>query len=749
MTLLTNIEKKSTLAKLLATENIQVEQNNVQTASFDVANRILTIPIFKHENKDVIDMLIAHECAHALWTGLDDWKSITEESDEYKSYCNVLEDCRIDKMIQKKYPGIVKNYINGYKELIKIDFFGVNNKDVNTLNLIDRINLFYKSSKTADISFADAEWVIDEIDNLKTLDDVKVLAKKLLEQEKAKQESTSDDHGQGQNDDDTKNNNQEHNESESSYVDYDVKDNDDNDDNSDNDTDIQQSEENSETNDGDTESVTEKNDEPDSYNGEKNTLMPKTVSNAQQNTDKVTYNGDQYLKYFSIPDVDLKKAIVSNSVFIQDHRKYYVHSVTKSYSNSQHKKYYDWAKSDFKKFKRDNEKVVNYLVKEFEMKKSATAYKRASTDKTGVLDSLKLKNYKFSDDIFKRLTVLPDEKNHGFIFLLDWSGSMVDCLGSTIDQLTNLIYFAKKINIPFEVYAFSEMNNKYGDGRADKPFIYKNGDLQFDSNIRLINIASHKLKKKDLDESLFYLHMHKNYYVDYYNQRGRYLSNSRYQGYMIQPPEAYYLSSTPLNESLVVLNKLIPLFKNKYSIEKLSLITLTDGHANGRNSYVIGRPMTAKQFSDWRMKIVPVIKDGNKTYSYKKDKKAYGSRHYSSRDYTGLLMTYLKKKHIITVVGFHIVKNSKNYGVGEYVKDSYDKSHTKQLNKGYMTAELKHGYDDFWILNNKKLAVVNDNKIDDIQEDMKPGQIKKLFAGGMKSRLTSRIVLNKFIENVA
>ena len=106
-------------------------------------------------------------------------------------------------------------------------------------------------------------------------------------------------------------------------------------------------------------------------------------------------------------------------------------------------------------------------------------------------------------------------------------------------------------------------------------------------------------------------------------------------------------------------------------------------------------------------------------------------------------------KHIITVVGFHIVKNSKNYGVGEYVKDSYDKSHTKQLNKGYMTAELKHGYDNFWILNNKKLAVVNDNKIDDIQENMKPGQIKKLFAGGMKSRLTSRIVLNKFIENVA
>ena len=51
---------------------------------------------------------------------------------------------------------------------------------------------------------------------------------------------------------------------------------------------------------------------------------------------------------------------------------------------------------------------------------------------------------------------MPDEKNHGFIFLVDWSGSMINCMDSTIDQLVNLIYFAKKINIPFEVYAFTE-----------------------------------------------------------------------------------------------------------------------------------------------------------------------------------------------------------------------------------------------------------------------------------------------------
>ena len=47
----TTVENKSQLAKLLATENIEVQENAVQTASFDVKDRILTIPIFKEEQR--------------------------------------------------------------------------------------------------------------------------------------------------------------------------------------------------------------------------------------------------------------------------------------------------------------------------------------------------------------------------------------------------------------------------------------------------------------------------------------------------------------------------------------------------------------------------------------------------------------------------------------------------------------------------------------------------------------------------
>ena len=39
------IESKSLLAKLMATENLTIEQRPVQTASFDVRNRVLVVPI--------------------------------------------------------------------------------------------------------------------------------------------------------------------------------------------------------------------------------------------------------------------------------------------------------------------------------------------------------------------------------------------------------------------------------------------------------------------------------------------------------------------------------------------------------------------------------------------------------------------------------------------------------------------------------------------------------------------------------
>ena len=113
----------------------------------------------------------------------------------------------------------------------------------------------------------------------------------------------------------------------------------------------------------------------------------------------------------------------------------------------------------YRDFRKQSQKEVNYLVKEFECRKSADAYARSGESKTGVLDTTKPHTYRYSEDIFKKVTVVPDGKNHGLIFLLDWSGSMQYEILPTVQQVLNLTSFCKKVQIPFEVYAFT---NEYG-----------------------------------------------------------------------------------------------------------------------------------------------------------------------------------------------------------------------------------------------------------------------------------------------
>merc|ERR1711991_580939 len=89
--------------------------------------------------------------------------------------------------------------------------------------------------------------------------------------------------------------------------------------------------------------------------------------------------------------------------------------------------------------------------------------------KTGVLNTSKLHTYKYNDDIFKKVTVLPDGKNHGMIFILDWSGSMGTVLMDTVKQLLNLCWFCRKVQIPFEVYAFTyEWNDAIFQGETEE-----------------------------------------------------------------------------------------------------------------------------------------------------------------------------------------------------------------------------------------------------------------------------------------
>ena len=178
---------KDLLAKLMATEDINVLHKNVPTAYFDVKNRTLVCPILKEDmSPQLYDLFMGHEVGHAINTPADGWHgAVSDKGMVFKGYLNVIEDCRIEKMIKAKYPGLRKSFYAGYRELANQDFFGIRGKNLNELNLIDRINLFFKIGSTTMIEFNEEETpYIKRCENLNTFEEVMELALELFERQK-------------------------------------------------------------------------------------------------------------------------------------------------------------------------------------------------------------------------------------------------------------------------------------------------------------------------------------------------------------------------------------------------------------------------------------------------------------------------------------------------------------------------------------------------------------------------------------
>ena len=760
-----NLEVKGNLAKLLATENIVVQHNKVSTASFDVKNRILTLPIFKEQSGDVYDMLIAHECSHALFTPYEEWEGINDS--ELRSYVNVIEDTRIDKLIQAKYPGVVKNYMNGFDILEKKNFFGLYGKDINKeLMIIDKINIRSKSLNRVPFKFNDQDnqWLA-KVDKVVTFKDVVDLAKEMLAWQKEQVEemqklpnfdelSIVKAYDLGNDEDDFDDEIEVNNQSSGDQGDQSDEKNDFNnfgDQKADDETDAQKN--------GNADTTEEKKEKDEGKvseqygsgaGGEPSKKLLKAVTDQafQDKKDELLDEKAKSYTYGKMPEPNLD-TIVSYKQFLKTFEKYRIYQRKFNYEDV---RYMTWLKNAFKKFQSENKKTVMYLVKEFEMKKAATAYKRASTDKTGIIDPLKLPKYKFSDDIFKRLTIVPDGKNHGMMMLLDWSGSMSDTLKNTVDQLLNLVEFVRKVNIPFEVYFFTSERKYNRDEKGNiiskGSFNYKDGDWTFE-DFNLVNCFSHRMTKKEFELAGMYMfHMAQYYDANYVYHRDfdSDLQMMRYNSFGI--PDEFSLGNTPLNEALVFCNKLVPMFKKKYDIEKMTFITLTDG---GANSFKKAKYTPAEWGTDdWKNNrvdydSVSIIEDGKKKLVLD-----------SYAELTPKMLKLIKEKNNANVIGFFILKRVKRWDIERYLdgKDYYERMKKYDLARKQMTKDKaitvnKDGYDKFFLLDGKKMNVENFdmNNVEIKKETV--SEFKRIFGKAMSNRLVSRVILNKFIAEVA
>jgi len=711
---MTTKEIKGNLARLLATENLVVEHRNCPTASFNVDTRVLTLPNWDRASSVVYDMLVGHEVGHALFTPNDDWRDV---ADCPQDFVNVIEDARIEKLMKRKYPGLRKSFAGGYAELNAQDFFSIAGDDLNEYSLIDRINLNFKVGASALIPFAEDEKVfVTRTEEAETFAEVLQIAvdvynfsKKEKELEKVDATAQIDQTTQGgggmtqDGGEDTEA--------------------------GDEDQPFDPSE-----GEGSQHGSTQQKPKASDDLGEDEDDEPGETSKTQDAFDRAAerLTGRSYgsTYYVEIPDAVVLEDYIADWTEVHD----WIDS--QAYAAE---RYVD-VDASYREFRKQSQKEVNYLVKEFECRKSADAYARAGQSKTGVLDTAKLHTYKFNEDLFKKVTILPDGKNHGLLFLLDWSGSMSRELFATVKQLLNLTAFCKKVQIPFEVYAFT---NDYGCVRR-----IKNGQSQYFSNAEYFASINCEDGKIFLQKDMFHL-------VNFVSSRSnskdfeRMSLNLYREAYCQQHASQYSstnglgLSGTPLNEGIVMLNYIIPQFRKQNDLQKVNVCILTDGEAC-HTAY--GRKLHDEYRDEYTVR--PRRIDNDVCLRDRKTGRVYTNFHGWENNTNTFIQQLRDRNPDVNVLGFRILSGSQlsnfvcSYGnIAQYAE--VQKQWKKE--KSAIVPSPK-SFTALYAISNSSL----DEDVEfSVECGAKKGDIAKAFKKMLNSKSTNKKLLNSFVEYVA
>jgi len=709
-----NHEIKSQLAKLLATEDLVVEHKKVETACFNVHTRVLTLPMWEKASNTIYDLLVGHEVGHALFTPDEDW---IKERKIPPQFVNVTEDARVEKLMKRKYAGLAKTFYRGYEELSDDDFFQLGDEDISTYNLADRANLYFKVGNFLSLDFTVEEQnIINQIGDAETFDEALDAAEVLYEYCKQKQQEETkvnlDSHE-----------NQQSGSGSNSASDF---------------SDQQEGENRADTEPSDDDSIQsggESETTQGEMGGETSEPEVKTVDNLEDALKDLVNQDGWENTYVEIPKLNVKQIIVSNTE---------IHNRCKESWES----YFDdriyepteifgEADKEFREFKRSAQKEVNYLVKEFECRKAADSYARATTARTGVLDCTKLHTYKYNEDLFRKVTTLANGKNHGLVFVLDWSGSMSRVMLDTVKQLFNLIWFCKKVNIPFEVYAFTNDYPLFKYDENNKPImpepLYKKKDglIQVQEYFSLMNMLTSKTNGKTLEDQMLNIY-----------RIARSFSDQHYCRYAV--PIGWGLSGTPLNETLIALHEILPTFQKDNKLQKVQCVILTDGEAS---------PLKYHKEFNRRYEDGPYLgvnsigtngflRDRKTGNTYSLDVEWYG--------FTDVLLRNLRDKFpTVNFIGMRILESrDANSFIRRYtgwISGDYEKI-TSSWKKEKTFSIKNSGYHTYFGLSASALA--NDTEFE-VAEDATKTQIKSAFVKSLKSKKMNKKVLGEFVELVA
>lgn len=714
------VETKSMLAKLMATENLHIEQRKTDTASFNTKTRVLTIPILAKTTPDyTYDLFMGHEVGHALYTPFDGWAK-AQMNKVNKDILNVVEDSRIERKIKYKYPGLRHSFVKAYKDLHDQNFFGTYGVELDHLNLIDRINLHQKVGASLNITFNDEERdLLTDVETTEKFTDVVDVAKRIQDYMKKQIENDLQEQPEPKKqkvkvvveegkpeegkpmeipegidpDADT--------EFEFEFKEDQDKGEEKSDENEEGGTSEEPTDEESTDGSASTESETpDKSKFEEQLQQALQEQMRSFTNEAYKENEKSLFDdGPGSFTYVDIPKFDTKKCIFGYK------------ELYKVYKN-------DWGRTDtteFNRIRNESNKVVSYLVKEFELRKNAGEMKRASIAKTGDLNMSKIFSYQFSEDIFKKITVMPGGKSHGLVMFLDWSGSMYNHLENTIKQLISLVLFCKKVNIPYEVYAFSD---ETFSERTGQQIGAKDGEMCL-GKLSLLNFLSSQMSAAEFTYACSVL---------------VYLATAR------QQPNWLNLSSTPLNESIIAAMDIIPEFRKKHRLQIVNTVFLTDGDSNGTRYYFKDSQYNRRESIDLRKNSVVVFRD---TVSKNEVKVTMNGRNYGT-GITNAFVRLLKLRTDCNIIGFYVISGREFGACAERWYDSVEIDRVKdEFKKNNFAVLTDSGFDEYYFLRSNGLNT--DEEDFEVAENVTQRGLVSAFTKYAGNKIANRVVLNRFI----
>ena len=767
------IESKEKLAKLLATEDLDVQHQQVPTACFDIKSRTLILPVWKDMPNHLYDLLVGHEVGHALFTPSNTERLQKAYDKTSKSCINILEDARIEKLVKKRYPGLRKQFFTGYQHLVEKDFFGLSKRPISKLNFLDKINLYFKIPNIVNLNFNDVEQsFITKIENSKSFKDIEKIAPEIYayaKSEKEKEEELFDDNGEDVQPQESDGAEQDSNSVETS--------------DSDGENNQSNSTETSEAEGDDDESpIDEEKDAFDKYmkdeypNAEPvDENIPESESESQDEVRSTTYEHFQERMqdlvdietnniYLTIPEkANLKDAVVDYKVVHKTIDDYYASKENNpstwndGYDDETfaalQKYVYDNGRNTLAKFKKDSVKTVNHIAMEFERKKAADVYKKTSYAKTGILDTNKLFSAKYNDDVFKKNMRIPEGKNHGLVMIIDWSGSMADNIYGCVKQVIELSFFCKKVNIPFEVYSFMEADpgedSKDGSYKENPvSFHYKNGDLVTDCRVRLRNYLSSRMNSKDYNNGLLNMCI----LANRYRHRTGGFSYTRFSNYPC--PRDDELRCTPLNGAILLSEHVIRKFKKDNNLQCVHATFLTDGESSGNAyRYDITKDIESerRQGRSAKQKCDVYIKD-TKT---KKNHLIMKGGFYGRTSVTPVVLDIVRERLGINIVGFFILNNFSTNNLWRYVPQQkhatyqagqeFFKNWMKKVKKDGWFMKDQAGYSEYYVIKGESLTIESDNDLN-VKPDMTAHRMTQMFMKKNNAFKTSRVILSRFID---